>query len=501
MRILYTSDIHGYVTNKSYAFNTKENQGLAGLATYIKMNKDENTLLIDNGDIIQGSPLTYYHHLYNEDNINPLALCFNELKYDYFNIGNHDFNYHQDVLVKFINDINAKCITGNIKGNHKLEFNYQKINIENKNVVIIGVTNDYIKNWELKDNILGLEFIDAFDYLKYEISNLKKHQDYDYLIVCYHGGFEKNLDGSDLDIESPDNKGYKMLSMLPEIDLLLTGHQHRSIVDTVNKTNIVQVTCNAKEIAKIDICLDTKETKMEIIQNKFEQDEKILEIIEHIENDTQKWLDKPLGSLVTNDAIVTDGFIARRDNHPCISFLNQIQLEHYDADVSAISLFNDAKGFNQNITMRDVVSTYVYPNTLVKLEITGKQLKNYLENSVKYFDIVDDEIVIAKSYYDPKPIHYEYDILYGIDYLVKVSNPIGNKVIEIKKDDKVILDDQILTMVINNYRLAGGGNYNVIKECKIIANDGLEMVDIIAEYIIKNSPINIKHTKNLKLIK
>ena len=495
LKILFTSDIHGYISPYSYSNNKLEEQGLARLSKYIKDNKDDNTLLIDNGDILQGSPLTYYHHLYNEDNINPIALVYNHLGYDYFNIGNHDFNYGQDVLSKFINDIDCECITGNIKGNNTLENNYKIININDKKIGLIGVTNDYIPNWEIPDNILNLEFINSYEYTKDTTRYLKEVINVDYIIVVYHGGFEKNFDGSDLLIQAPDNCGYKMISEIEGIDLLLTGHQHRSFIDKINNTYIVQPTCNGKELIDIEIDLDTKVVDAKIIKAIYEIDTKVMSIIEELEKNTQVWLDQPLGSIKDQDCLVKDEINARINGHPVINFLNQIQLQHYNADISAMSLFNDAKGFNQTITTRDVVSTYVYPNTLQLIEITGKQLKEYLEHAARYFDIRDNKVVVSDAFMIPKPIHYEYDMIMGINYTVKVSNNIGQRIIEMKYKDTVVKDNDKFKMVINNYRYSGGGNYDILKQCKFIKEDGLEMVEIISEYIKNNTPIIIDPIK------
>ena len=495
LKILFTSDIHGYISPYSYSNNQLENMGLSRLSKYIKENRDEYTLLIDNGDILQGSPLTYYHHLYNEHNINPIANIYNHLKYDYFNVGNHDFNYGKEVLIKFINDLDCKCITGNVKGDKRLEHEYQIYKINNYKIAIIGVTNDYIPNWEKDENIKGLTFINSFDYVK-EVSNkIKSENIADYIVVVYHGGFEKNFDGSDLEIAAPDNCGYKIANELDTIDLLLTGHQHRSFVDKINNTTIVQPTCNGKELIDIEIDLDTKKVEAKIIKAEYEIDQEIIDIITPLENETQVWLDKPLGSLLEGDCLVKDDLTARINGHKVINFLNQIQLNHYDADISALSLFNDAKGFNQSITTRDVVSTYVYPNTLLLIEINGKQLKQYLEHSARYFDIKDNKVVVSDAFMIPKPIHYEYDMLMGIKYIVKVSNKIGDRIISIKFNDQEIKEDDTFKMVLNNYRYSGGGNYQVVKNCKLLKEDGLEMVEIISEYIMNHTPIIIDKEK------
>ena len=500
IKFIATSDVHGYPCPYQYSNQKLVNQGLSRLAQFIRTNNDENCVLIDNGDILQGSPLSYHHHLFLEDQINPMALCLNELKYDYFNIGNHDFNYHQDVLIKFLNDIDAKCITGNITGNKNLEYQYDIKTVNGYKLAFIGATNDYIPNWEIPNHIIGLQFEDSYEYVKRTIEYIKNNEKVDFTVVVYHGGFECLFDGQKLETPCLDNCGYKMLENL-DIDLFITGHQHRSICEFVHNTFVVQTASNAQELAYVELDPISKTFSGKLVKAEFDIDQKIIDLVKDEEAMTQIWLDQPIGTLKDCDCLISDDIDARINKHRCVSFLNQVQASHYKSDLSAMALFNNPAGFRKEITMRDVVSTYVYPNTLVNYEVNGLQLKKYLENAVAYFDIIDDEIGVSKIYCEPKPIHYEYDMVDGIEYTIKVSNPVGSRIIEIKKDGKIVNDDDLFSMVVNNYRSAGGGNYNILKECKIIDNDGKEMVEIIAEYIMKNSPVEIIHHSNIKLIK
>ncbi len=502
IKFLATSDIHGYISPYKYSDKSYATQGLARLAQFIRAHKDENSILIDNGDCLQGSPLTYYHHLYQEDKINPVAQCFNDLNYDYFNIGNHDFNYHHQILNKFIENIAAKCITGNIIDKAGIfNYNYDVKKIEDKRIALVGITNDYIPNWEIPAHIEGLQFENAYEYAKRTVEYIKNNENTDYIVVVYHGGFEKNFDGSPLPKPANDNFGYKIISEIEGIDLLISGHQHRSICEKVKDTFVVQVAHNAQELAYIELDTISNSFSGKLIKAEYEADQQLMKIIEEEEQQTQIWLDHPVGTLAQGNLIIEDEIEARIHKHPCVSFLNQIQQEYYQSDFSAVALFNDALGFNQEITMRDIVSTYVYPNTLIKVKITGSQLKQYLEVAVKYFAVKDNQVVISQDFIQPKPLHYEYDMVDGLDYVVDVSKPHGSRIVKMTKDNQAILDDQYYTMVVNNYRLAGGGNYNILKSCEVIKDDGKEMVEIIAEYIIKNSPLKIQHRNNITIIK
>lgn len=501
IKLFATSDVHGNVSPYKYSDRSLAEAGLARLATYIRQHKDEDTILIDNGDLLQGSPLCYHHHLYNEEDVNPVVHVLNELDYDYFNIGNHDFNYGQEVLYHGMQVMDAKCITTNITdGTHRFEYDYVIHQIKGVKIALVGLTNDYIPNWEIPSHITGLSFENAYTKCASVVEKIKKNNEADYIVVVYHGGFEKNFDGTPLNTPSHDNQGYRIVSDIEGIDVLITGHQHRTICQNIHNTFVTQTAQNGMELAHIEIDTDTREITGQLILADSDIDQRVMGIIQKEEEATQTWLDEPVGGFDIGDCLISDEMDARIHKHSCVSFLNQIQKDYYQADCSASALFNDAFGFNHQITMRDIVSTYVYPNTIIMVKITGKNLKAYLEQAAKYFDVKDQEVVISKDYCDPKPIHYEYDMVDGVDYVIKVGNPVGERIENLMFNGKEIAEDQELTFVVNNYRLAGGGNYTMLDECEVLKDDGKEMVEIIAEYIMKNNPVVIDHKDNIKVI-
>ncbi|MGE4378954.1 MAG: metallophosphoesterase, partial [Candidatus Izemoplasmatales bacterium] len=152
LRILSSSDIHGSILAKNYADNSKVNYGLSLLSSAIKHQRNDNTILVDLGDDLQGSPLMYFHQLNRKLYFNPLTKVFNYIGYDYFIPGNHDFNYGLEYLETFVKEINAKTLCSNIyKFGNELLFGlpYDIKKFDNGlKVVIVGLITQYIPNWE-----------------------------------------------------------------------------------------------------------------------------------------------------------------------------------------------------------------------------------------------------------------------------------------------------------------------------------------------------------------
>lgn len=323
----------------------------------------------------------------------------------------------------------------------------------------------------------------------------------DYVIGVYHGGLEKDpKTGDPTETLTTENQGYQM-STIDGLDVLITGHQHRSLVEMLHDTLVTQSTFKAKEFVKIQLQKQNSSAYL-IPVDSIEADEAIITKFQDLQNQTQTWLDQSIGYIKDMDLLVHDENQARIVKHPIISFLNQIQLDKTGADIAAIALFNDAKGFNQSITIRDIVATYPYPNTMVVKKMNGKILKEMLEWSAKYFTLDKDGKVIADSKYVlPKPEHYNYDMFDGIEYTIKVSNPIGSRIQNLTFKGKSIQDDDEFTVAMNNYRAAGGGDYEMVLKAPTVKEISEEMIDTMIDYLKVHSPVVVNHQNNILVVK
>lgn len=498
IKILATTDIHGSIFPTDYT--TAQNHsdlGLAKIASAIKQIKDTNSILIDNGDAFQGSPLMTYA-LENTEK-NPISEIFNMMNYDYFNLGNHDFNYGPEVLFNFIDNTQAKLLTSNIFYKGKALGKTYIHEIDGQSIALIGVTTHYIPNWEQVHNIKDFSFKDAYTHLKEEVQHYKDKVDY--VIGVYHGGLEKDpKTGDPTETLTTENQGYQM-STIDGLDVLITGHQHRSLVEMLHDTLVTQSTFKAKEFVKIQLQKQNSSAYL-IPVDSIEADEAIITKFQDLQNQTQTWLDQSIGYIKDMDLLVHDENQARIVKHPIISFLNQIQLDKTGADIAAIALFNDAKGFNQSITIRDIVATYPYPNTMVVKKMNGKILKEMLEWSAKYFTLDKDGKVTADpKYVLPKPEHYNYDMFDGIEYTIKVSNPIGSRIQNLTFKGKSIQDDDEFTVAMNNYRAAGGGDYEMVLKAPTVKEISEEMIDTMIDYLKVHSPVVVNHQNNILVVK
>lgn len=505
IRLLATSDVHGYIPPYSYGTNESISSGMSRISTMIQSLRDENTLVLDNGDTIQGSPLLYYHHLYEVETVNPMAKVLNVIGYDYVNTGNHEFNYGFENLKKYYSEIDAKWICGNINYQEKaLNEPYVIHTFPNgKKIALIAAVTDYIPHWEQPRHIVDITFTDVVSFVKKAVEMARPLVDA--VVVMYHGGFEKDMTTGEItEKQTGENVGYRLCHEIEGIDVLISGHQHRSIYGVCGSTAYTQTAFNAKELACIDIEFNEEGLVItpSVLPVQAESDQAVMDVISEIEGRCQTWLDQPLGQLDEGDLLITDLFDARVHKHKMVSFLNQVQLYFSNADLSGVALANEVKGFCHEITMRDIVSTYVFPNTLCVVGMKGNDVKAMLELCAEYFDVKDGQFCVSHRFLEPKPAHYNYDMFdgEGVSYTIHVNREISNRVTDIKIKGEPIDFEKEYSVVVNNYRAAGGGNFDMFERSRMIHDLQRDVVECIAQYILDKKTIHVEHEDNITVV-
>ncbi|MGE8081549.1 bifunctional metallophosphatase/5'-nucleotidase [Peribacillus loiseleuriae] len=513
LTILYTSDTHGSIYPINYANNEPVEWGLSKIATKVKMEraKDPDLLLIDNGDLIQGSPLTYHYGQFLKDKENPMIRLLNHLSYDAAIIGNHEFNYGLDLLNQAVNESNFPWLSANtidsISGKPYFGKPYIIKEIKSVKVAILGITTHYIPNWEKPENIQGIEFKNTLQETKKWVSYLKENEKPDVLIVSYHGGFERDLEtGEPTEVLTGENQGFAICQEVEGIDVLLTGHQHRELTGKINGVEVIQPSFKGQALGKITVSLNKQKEILEknselLWMDEVEVDTEILKLTLKYEDETQKWLDTPVG-FIEGDMRITDPLRIRTQDHPLIEFINKVQMDVAGVEISNTALFdNTSLGFGNQVTMRDIVSNYIYPNTLTVLRLSGHDIKAALEQSANYFTIdCAGELAVNPSFTQPKPQHYNYDMWEGIEYILDITEPIGLRVTKLYFKGKPLNLDSMFDVVMNNYRACGGGNYMMFKDKPVVKDIPMDMTELIANYIRKRKTIQATVNHNWNVI-
>ena len=500
--IYQTSDLHGYVYPTNYV--DYQELGILKIASFIQNDEKnyDHSLKIDTGDLTQGSAMTHY---LSKQNItqNPIVNLLDKVSFDAFVIGNHEFNYGLDYLKNSYKQVEDKILNSNIKGLPLKSKPYEIFNFDGYRIAVVGATTVFIPNWEQASTIEGMEFLDPIETFKSFEDEVVKNSDL--VIYAYHGGFEKSIDGMNTPTEklTKENQASEILENFTSIDILLSGHQHRSFITKLNEVICAQPINNGGNFTKIVVDTQTLEITYELIDvESLGQtiNPELEEDFTKLNEDLEVYLDTKIGEF-SEDILMYDLFEARLHSHPFINFIHDVQLDISHADFSSICIFDTAKGFEKEVTIRDVLINYPYPNTLKVLEISGHKLKEAIEISATYF-VLDDtgSITINRDFLVPKIQNYNYDLYRGLDYIIDISRPFGDRVISMTKDGIEFDLDANYTIVLNNYRATNTSKYPAYENAKLIKDINMDMSEIIINYFEKYGKIQIKSDSNFKVI-
>ena len=498
MRIIFTSDTHGSIYPINYAQNCPENTGLFCVAAQIK--KDDDTLVLDGGDSLQGTPLiAYYLEHRNEMDFHPMAEGFNEMQLDYYTLGNHDFNFGYDAILDYVSHMNATLISANVvdkRGDLGIKKSVIHVMKDGTRVGITAAVTGYVNVWENKDNLTELEVTDPILALEEELNKLRDNCD---MTVCiYHGGFEEDLVTGRKLSETRENEACRIARQM-DFDLLLTGHQHMSVSGVnIAGTYGVQPTEKAREYCEIfaDGSKGNWSFKSELKKilppgEGYRRIKDAHSFMDGLCTALNDWLDKPIGCL-EKEIEPEDKLAAALCGSKVAAIFNQVMRDYTGADFSCTSLSNDPLGLKKDITVRDVLAIYQFSNTVEVKGVTKAVIRQALERCAEYFDYdsATGDVSISKAFLQPKVEHYNYDFYAGLWYEFDLTRPVGDRVVTLRKlNGEELADDKEYTLATSNYRATGTGGYECIGKSPTVKSFSDEMPDLLINFIRKNSPV------------
>ena len=517
--ILGTSDTHGNICCRSYADDSETDYGMARLYTCIQETRKENpvTFLINGGDELQGNILTDEIARRDPDKPHPVIAAMNYMGYDSMTIGNHEFDVgvanmrnmlstaQFPVLCQNAFDKDGKLLTG--RGWTILERGGIRL------AVIGVVTPDVpILNGE-GEGVSDLSFEDASEAVKKAIAEIGDKADI--IMVSAHMGMAGEFDEA-----GGGDSAQKILDDNPEIDVLQTGHYHITVNTRQGRTLIGGVRDSGREIARFDLTLDSDkniiDSELSIINMRdYQPDQDICDIpvvkeaheaaVRLAQSGQKKKTERDTSIRVgsTTARFQPDNEIAgipqgRLEDTPLVDLTLKIQLENSGADVTSTPLYRDTCDLPEgDIYDSDIHDIYEFSNTLCRLTVTGKELKDYMEWSAAYYNQwTEGDINIS---FDPDIPATNYDMFAGVDYDINLSKPKGERIENVMFHGKPLEDDQTLTLAVNNFRYS-----SVIKAGNIAAGDkeweSSEYIhDMIVKYFEENSPVEPETDGNWKI--
>ena len=462
VKILGTSDVHGRIVPWSYAADEEDKSGsYAQISTYVKevRESNKNVILVEVGDSIQDNSIDVFATEKNH----PVPKVLNYMKYDVFVLGNHEFNFGMPALDGILKDMKAKKLTANFYHNNGKRYIAPTTVIEKEGVKIgiIGITTPMAAKFEEDTGYLkDYKFTSPIEETKKQVAELKK-KGVDAIVVVAHMGIDNENNISDTGVRD-------LVNAVEGIDVIVAGHMHVNVKkELINGVLITEPHRHGTMVSEVNLKFDVEGKNVKLMEKEAttvsvadkEADSEVVKIYQPYHDRLRKIANETIGE--TENDMVPQGknhgiSIAFSKDTGMSSFITDVQKYYSKADVVAFSYnYENVRLDKGPIRRKDIVFNYRYAGGDVSVyEMTGKQLKDYMEWSADYFDTIEKG---DKDYrYNDvrgKSKYVTFDIFGGEKYKIDLRNAKGNKIVGLElADGTKITSDMKLKVGMNSYR-------------------------------------------------
>ncbi|MBO1418729.1 bifunctional UDP-sugar hydrolase/5'-nucleotidase [Streptomyces sp. FH025] len=529
--VMGTTDLHGrvlnwdYFTDAEYVDKAHNAVGLAKISTLANQVREEKgwnrCLLIDSGDIIQGTQLTYYYARIEPiatdgDTVpdHPMAVAMNLMEYDAAALGNHEFNYGIPTVKAFEEQLEFPLLGANAlhAKNEKPAFPpfvIKELHLgEGKplKVGILGLTNPGIAIWD-KANVSGKMVFPGIVETAAKYVPRMKAAGADVIVVSAHSGIDEPTTYGD-QLPWPEDASGEMAATVADIDAVLVGHTHKEVPQRliVNKKTgktvvLSEPLCWGQRLSCFDFEVEFADGAWKVVSvssrvlnsNTVPENPEITNAITEQHKKVVAYVNQNIGTSKIELSIAEARFKAT----PIIDLIGKVQADAVKAALAGgqyanLPVLAQAAPFNRTalipsgqVKLRDAAGLYIYENTLEARILTGAQLKDYLEFSAKYFyqlapgaPVDKDAMTGAETTPD-----YNYDSVYGLSYDIDIAQPKGQRIVNLTFQGKPIDPAAQFVLAVNNYRANGGGNFPHVANAKLVWSNSDEIRNTMIAWV------------------
>lgn len=481
IKIIQTSDVHGNFFPYDF-INRKPGRGsLSRASTYIKRQREmfqDHLLLLENGDILQGQPTCYYSCFIQTLQTNLAADIVNYLKYDVQGIGNHDIETGHAVYDKWISELHCSTLAANIIDtnlNKPYTAPYTIIQKGEIKIAVLALTTPAIPSWLSKELWKGMRLENMVESAAHWIDHIKQVEAPHLVVGLFHSGHSGGIETNDY----KENSTLEVAQKVDGFDIIFFGHDHKLFAQHIINDNGKEVLClnpssDALFLSEAEVTftidnhqvIDRQITGKNIDIRKEDIDTDFIKHFQQNIDEVLAFTNRKIGEFATT--------IYSRDSYfgsaAFTDFIHQVQLDVTHADIS----FNAPLAFdiaiNQgDVHVSDLFNLYKYENQIYVLEMTGQEIKDYLEMSYGQWCNTmlspQDHIMQLEKYNHNgcertffKHLTFNFDSAMGIIYTVDVRQPNGKKIKILSLENGLpFLCDKRYTVAMHSYRGNGGG--------------------------------------------
>ncbi|NGO45698.1 bifunctional metallophosphatase/5'-nucleotidase [Streptomyces ureilyticus] len=538
LTVMGTTDLHGHVFNwdyfkdAEYTDSAGNAQGLARISTLVNQVRAErgrrNTLLLDAGDTIQGTPLTYYYAKVDPITaeggpVHPMAQAMNAIGYDAVALGNHEFNYGIETLRKFEEQCDFPLLGANALDAKTLRpafppYFFKTFRVRGLppvKVAVLGLTNPGIAIWD-KAYVQGkLTFPGLEEQAAKWVPKLRS-MGADVVVVSAHSGSSGTSSYGD-QLPYVENSAALVAQQVPGIDAILVGHAHVEIPElkvTNEKTGKTVVLSEplayAERLSLFDVELVFKRGRWVVESvaasvlnsNSVADDPEITRLLKDDHDVVVAYVNQVVGTATQTLTTVE----ARYQDAPIIDLITKVQEDVLKAalagtEYASLPVIAQASPFSRtsaipsgDVTIRDLSSLYVYDNTLVAKVMTGAQVRAYLEYSAEYFvqTAAGAPVDVEKLTNAGGRPDYNYDYVSGLTYEIDIAQVAGSRIKNLSYEGAAVDDAQEFVFAVNNYRANGGGAFPHVAAATEVWSESTEIRTRIAEWVTQKGTLDPK---------
>ncbi|HWQ07528.1 MAG TPA: bifunctional UDP-sugar hydrolase/5'-nucleotidase, partial [Holophaga sp.] len=509
VKIFETSDLHGALLPWDFRTDRPKATSLASVATLVRQaraDRSQQVLLLDGGDNLQGQPLVYHANFMDIRAPHAVSVAFNQLDYDVVAVGNHDLEAGHAVYDRVARELKAGFVSANLvreADGQPCFAPYKVVDKGGVRIAVLGLTEPaFVRNFP-KALYPGIRAEDMVACARKWVPIIREKEHPDVLLGLFHAGLDAAAG-----LRGLENSSQLVVQSVPGFDAIFVGHDHAGWdgqgYDPVTKTRmdvldpegrvvpIYGATDEARKIPVVTMTLRYDRASRQL-RRTFQgglvdmapvaPDPELMQVLQAQAERTRAWVDRPIGRLAvplrSRDALFGDSAFVDLIHTLQLALTRDPALGLKPAQLSFCAPLSPDAAFpaspDGTIRVRDMFSLYAYENWLCTMDLTGRQVKDYLEASCAgWFNTMtrEGDHLIA---FDTRPdgslvpdgrsgwprtrtASYNYDSAAGLVYEVDVRQPAGRRLaIRSLADGTPFSLDARYTVALNSYRAMGGG--------------------------------------------
>ena len=521
IHLIETTDVHGTI------FPTEgQYQSLAQVSYWVDSLRNavdqEHVLLMDNGDILQGTPLVYVANFKDTLETHWVAKALNYMNYDVASVGNHDIEAGHSVYDRYDQHTQFPLLAANAIDNKTGEPYFQPYAIVEKSgmkIAVLGLITPGIPGWLPESLYKGISFNDMVETARKWVPVIMENEKPDMLVGLFHAG-GNHAYGGDKEAYMNENASIMVAQKVPGFDAVFLGHDHRKWNKTVKNEQtgqdvwVVGAGSRSKQLGHLAVTFTDsgKIFKSSIVElENSPADSAFISRFEYEKKELESFVNEPIGRL-TEEMNSESSFW---EPTAFIDLIHQVQLNQTQADISITAPLSFRTYLPADTLYRkDLFDLYRYENYINGIKMYGSELDDYLEysyglwfqtmdgtsdNALRFARNDEGDLIYSDRYetYQLENRYYNFDAAAGIKYTVNLSKPVGDRVTIMKMTSGVkFCVDSLYKIAVNSYRASGGGGHfqkgagltsQEVKE-RTYYSSSRDLRHYLANYMLKNTP-------------